>query len=69
LSDSRAVCIIDDEELFDTWLSIEVDRLARCHPVLIDLSLPRVSFQANESVDVALKAIGGEDYVDPLYIP
>jgi hypothetical protein len=68
-SDDSAICIIDDDELFEMWCSIEVNRLARfilrCNS---DSSLPRVSFETNPSAASVLKAIAGEDYVDPLYI-
>jgi hypothetical protein len=68
-SDNSAICIIDDDELFEMWCSIEVNRLARfisrCNA---DSSLPRVSFETSASAASVLKAIAGEDYVDPLYI-
>lgn len=68
-SDSSAICIIDDDELFEMWCSIEVNRLARfilrCNA---DSSLPRVCFDTNPSAASVLKAISGEDYIDPLYI-
>ena len=63
----RAVCIIDDDELFEMWLSIEADRIARYTlTFLSNSSLPRVSFDTNPSAEAVLKALAGQDYIDPL---
>ena len=68
---SRATCIIDDDDLFDMWVSIEVERQARyllsSLSLSIDGSLPRVSFNTTPSATAVLKAIAGDDYFDPLY--
>jgi hypothetical protein len=35
---------------------------------LVDRSMPRISFEATPSVNAVLQTIGGEEYVDPLYV-
>jgi hypothetical protein len=56
--------------LLSKWsVSLGTHRLTPVsHPSHVN-SLPRVSFNSNESVDAILKAIGGENYIDPLYSP
>ena len=66
------VCIIDDDELFEMWLTVEADRIARLFLTFsaqVDRSLPKVTFETSPTATAVLEAISGNEYVDPLYIP
>lgn len=68
----RSIYIIDDDdELFEMWIMSEVDRMARYavhRRNIVDSRLPRASFEMSASATVAIKAISGDDYVDPLLL-
>lgn len=52
------------------WITSELDRIARYavqQRNIVDNRLPRASFEMSASATVAVKAISGDNYVDPLY--